>query len=105
MTTVRRKLLDSLPGNALFHKHEFKSLDAGAVSCKMTAYTKGKRKMNIQDKVNRLVATMEEISAYGTRSAAYERELMKVSRSFSVIEAELTKSITICENVVRMLDE
>ena len=35
------------PGDALFHKHEFKSLDAGAVSCKMTAYTKGKQKNEI----------------------------------------------------------
>ena len=37
-------------GNTLFHKHEFKSLDVAAVPCKMTAYTKGERKMHKSNK-------------------------------------------------------
>ena len=39
--------LDMPLNPALFHKHEFKSLDTGAVSCKIATYTKGKRKMKM----------------------------------------------------------
>ena len=61
MTTVRRELLDMPPGDALFHKHEFKSLDAVSVSCKMTSYTKGKRKMSLGELEEKLKMSLGEL--------------------------------------------